>query len=38
MREQRAFANQLKADKVLTPVSYKTLQGIKSPNKKPEDP
>ena len=32
------IANQLKADKVLTPASYKTLQGIKSPNKKPEDP
>ena len=26
------------ADKVLTPASYKALQGIKSPNKKPEDP
>lgn len=28
----------LKADKVLTPSSYKALQGIKSPNKKPKDP
>ena len=32
------IAKQLKADKVLTPTAYKTLQGIKSPNKKPENP
>lgn len=32
------IANQLKADKVLTPSSYRALQGIKTPNKKPEDP
>ena len=32
------IANQLKADKVLTPSAYRTLQGIKTPNKKPEDP
>ena len=37
-RGPKQIANQLKADKVLTPASYKTLQGIKSPNKKPEDP
>ena len=37
-RGPKQIANQLKADKVLTPVSYKALQGIKSPNKKPEDP
>ena len=27
-----------KADKVLTPSAYRALQGIKTPNKKPEDP
>ena len=32
------IADQLKADKVLTPSSYRALQGIKTPNKKPEDP
>ena len=32
------IANQLKADKVLTPSAYRALQGIKAPNKKPEDP
>ena len=32
------IANQLKADKVLTPSAYRALQGIKTPNKKPEDP
>lgn len=37
-RGPQQIANQLKADKVLTPASYKALQGIKSPNKKPEDP
>ena len=37
-RGPKQIANQLKADKVLTPASYKALQGIKSPNKKPEDP
>ena len=37
-RGPKQIANQLKVDKVLTPASYKTLQGIKSPNKKPEDP
>ena len=37
-RGPKQIVNQLKADKVLTPASYKTLQGIKSPNKKPEDP
>ena len=37
-RGSKQIANQLKADKVLTPASYKALQGIKSPNKKPEDP
>ena len=37
-RGPKQIANQLKADKVLTPTAYKTLQGIKSPNKKPEDP
>ena len=37
-RGPKQIANQMKADKVLTPASYKTLQGIKSPNKKPEDP
>lgn len=37
-RGPQQIANQLKADKVLTPTAYKTLQGIKSPNKKPEDP
>ena len=37
-RGPKQIANQLKADKVLTPTAYKTLQGIKNPNKKPEDP
>ena len=37
-RGPQQIANQPKADKVLTPTAYKTLQGIKSPNKKPEDP
>ena len=37
-RGPKQIANQLKAVKVLTPASYKALQGIKSPNKKPEDP
>ena len=37
-RGPQQIANQLKADKVLTPASYKALQGIKSPNKKLEDP
>ena len=37
-RGPKQIANQLKADKVLTPASYKALQGIKSPSKKPEDP
>ncbi len=37
-RGPKQIANQLKADKVLTPTAYKTLQGIKGPNKKPEDP
>ena len=37
-RGPKQIANQLKADKVLTPSSYKALQGIKSPNKKPKDP
>ena len=32
------ITNQLKADKVLTPSAYRALQGIKTPNKKPEDP
>lgn len=32
------IANQLKSDKVMTPTAYKALQGIKTPNKKPEDP
>ena len=32
------IANQLKTDKVLTPSAYRALQGIKTPNKKPEDP
>ncbi len=32
------IANQLKADKVLTPTAYKELQGINSPHKKPENP
>ncbi len=32
------IANQLKADKVLTPTAYKTQQGIKSPHKMPENP
>ena len=31
-RGPKQIANQLKADKVLTPTAYKTLQGIKSPN------
>ena len=37
-RGPQQIANQLKADKVLTPTAYKILQGIKSPSKKPEDP
>ena len=37
-RGPKQIANQLKADKVLTPSSYRALQGIKTPNKKPEDP
>ena len=37
-RGPKQIANQLKADKVLTPTAYKTLQGIKSPNKKPGNP
>lgn len=37
-RGPKQIANQLKADKVLTPSSYKALQGTKSPNKKPKDP
>ena len=32
------IANQLKSDKVLIPSAYRALQGIKTPNKKPEDP
>ena len=37
-RGPQQIANQLKADKVLTPTAYRALQGIKTPNKKPEDP
>ena len=37
-RGPKQIANQLKADKVLTPSSYRALHGIKIPNKKPEDP
>lgn len=37
-RGPKQIANQLKADKVLTPSSYRALQGIKTPNKKPKDP
>ena len=37
-RGPKQIANQLKADKVLTPSSYRALQGIKTPNKKSEDP
>ena len=37
-RGPNQIANQLKADKVLTPSAYRALQGIKTPNKKPEDP
>ncbi len=37
-RGPKQIANQLKADKVLTPTAYKALQGIKCPNKKPENP
>ena len=37
-RGPQQIANQLKADKVLTPTAYKALQGIKCPNKKPENP
>ena len=36
-RGPKQIANQLKADKVLTPSAYRALQGIKTPNKKPED-
>ena len=32
------IANQLKADKVLTPSAYRALQGIKTPNKKTGGP
>ena len=37
-RGPQQIANQLKADKVLTPTAYKALQGINCPNKKPENP
>lgn len=37
-RGPKQIANQLKSDKVLTPTAYRALQGIKTPNKKPEDP
>ena len=37
-RGPNQIANQLKADKVLTPSAYRALQGIKTPNKKSEDP
>ena len=37
-RGPKQIANQLKSDKVLTPSAYRALQGIKTPNKKPEDP
>ena len=37
-RGPQQIANQLKADKVLTPTAYKAQQGIKCPNKKPENP
>ena len=37
-RGPKQIANQLKADKVLTPSAYRALQGIKTPNKKPEAP
>ena len=37
-RGPNQIANQLKADKVLTPSAYRALQGIKTPNKKPKDP
>ena len=37
-RGPKQIANQLKADKVLTPATYKDRQGIKCPNKKPENP
>ena len=37
-RGPKQIANQLKTDKVLTPTAYKALQGIKCPNKKPENP
>ena len=37
-RGPKQIANQLKTDKVLTPSAYRALQGIKTPNKKPEDP
>ncbi|WP_235228938.1 recombinase family protein [Oscillibacter valericigenes] len=37
-RGPKQIANQLKVDKVLTPSAYRALQGIKTPNKKPEDP
>ena len=37
-RGPKQIANQLKANKVLTPTAYRALQGIKTPNKKPEDP
>jgi len=37
-RGPQQIANQLKADKVLTPTAYKAQQGINCPNKKPENP
>ena len=37
-RGPKQIANQLKAGKVLTPSAYRAVQGIKTPNKKPEDP
>lgn len=37
-RGPQQIANQLKADKVLTPTAYKERQGRKSPNTAPENP
>ncbi len=37
-RGPKQIANQLKADRVLTPSAYKAQQGIKSPNRPPENP
>lgn len=37
-RGPKQIANQLKTDRVLTPATYKARQGIKCPNKKPENP